>query len=81
MKQLFLHFFLLLSASVYGQSQNEVFRFNQYDSVLVQTFNDYTHELDFKTGESLDTIIYTGQAKLKTEDVTELLQRMQRKKA
>ena len=81
MKQRFLHFFLLVRSSALGQSQNTVFRFNQYDSVLVQTFNDYTHELDFKTGESFDTIIYTGQAKLKTEDVTELLQRMQQKKA
>ncbi len=79
MKQIFLHIILLLSATVYGQTNNSDYKYKNYDSIVVQTFNDYTHEVDFNTGERLGTIIITGQATIKSEDAKELNQIIRQK--
>lgn len=71
MKQLFLHLTLLLSATVFGQTSKNDYKFRNYDSVVVSTINDLTYEVDFKTGERLDAILVTGQATIKTEDAKE----------
>lgn len=71
MKQIFLHIILLLSATVFGQTSKNDYKYKNYDSVVVQTIDDQTYGVDFKTGERLDTIIITGQATIKTEDAKE----------
>jgi hypothetical protein len=72
MKQIFLHIIiLLLSATVYGQTNKDDFKYKNYDSIVVQTFDDYTHQVDLNSGERIDTIIITGQATIKTEDSKE----------
>lgn len=72
MKQLFLHIVLLYSITVYGQTNKNDYKYKDYDSIVIQTFNDYRNEVNLNTGERLDTIIITGQATLKTEDAKQL---------
>jgi len=71
MKQIFLHIILLLCTTVYGQTTKNDYKYKNYDSIVVQTFDDYTHQVDLNSGEILDTIIITGQATIKTEDAKE----------
>jgi len=71
MKQIFLYIILLLSATVCGQTRNNDYKYKNYDSVVVQTLDDQTYGVDFKTGERLDTIIITGQVTIKTKDAKE----------
>jgi len=68
MKQTFLHIILLLSATVYGQTTKNEYKYKNYDSIVVQTLDDQTFGVDFETGDRLDTIIITGQATIKSED-------------
>jgi hypothetical protein len=72
MKQMFLHIILLLCNTVYGQTNKSDYKYKIYDSIVVQTFNDYTQEIDLNTGERLDTIIITGQATIISEDAKKL---------
>lgn len=79
MKQIFLHIILLFSATVYGQTNKNDYKYKNYDSIVVQTFDDYTHQVDLISGERLDTIIITGQATIKTEDAKEFNQIIRQK--
>jgi hypothetical protein len=79
MKQIFLHIILLFSASVYGQTNKNDYKYKSYDSIVMQTFDDYTHQLDLNTAKNLDTIIITGQATIKAEDAKELHQIIRQK--
>jgi len=72
MKQIFLQIILLYTTTVFGQTNKNDYKFKNYDSIVVQTFDDYSHQVDLNTGERLDTIIITGQATIKTEDAKEL---------
>jgi hypothetical protein len=72
MKQMFLHIILLLCNTVNGQTNKSDYKYKIYDSIVVQTFNDYTQEIDLNTGERLDTIVITGQATIISEDAKKL---------
>jgi hypothetical protein len=79
MKQIFLQIILLLSATVFGQTTINDYKYKNYDSIVVQTFDDLTHQVDLISGKSLDTTIITGQATIKTEDAKEFNRRIRQK--
>ena len=79
MKQIYFHIILLISTTVYGQTTINDYKYKNYDSIVVQTFDDLTHQVDLTSGKSLDTTIITGRATIKTEDAKELNRRIRQK--
>ena len=58
-KRIFLQIILLYSTTLFSQVNKNSYAFKNYDSLVVQTFNDYTYESDFDSNRRLDTIIIT----------------------
>ena len=55
------------------------YKYKNYDSIVVQTFDDCTRQLNLNTGKSIDTIIITGRATIRLEDAKELNQIIRQK--
>lgn len=81
MKHFFSHIILLYSATLFGQTNKNDFKFNKYDSLVVQTFIDKTYEVDFNSGKRVDTIIITGQVKMNVNDAKDLFKRIRQKES
>lgn len=80
MKQIFSFIILLYNYSVIAQVDKHDYKYRNFDSVVVQTYNDNTHVSDFMTGES-GTIIITGQAAIKAEDAKTLCKLLRRRES
>lgn len=78
-KRIFLQIILLYSTTLFSQVNKNSYAFKNYDSLVVQTFNDYTYESDFDSNRRLDTIIITGQIAIFSEDAKSFSKRVKQK--
>lgn len=79
MKHFYIIFFLIFCHNLSAQIDKTDYKFKEFDSIVIQTFNDYTFEVDFNTGKRLDTIIVTGNVIITREDAEELNKRLNQK--
>lgn len=79
MKHFFVYFFLIHYSVLFAQDFKSEYSFKKFDSIVIQTFNDYTYEINFNTGKNIDTIIVTGNVVITAEDAEELNKRLNQK--
>ncbi len=79
MKSLSILTLVIFSIAVYGQTDKSEYKYKNYDSVVVQTLIDQTHDFNINSNERTDKIFITGRARIKASDAKELNQRIKRK--
>lgn len=81
MKQILYFIIFLYSTTSSGQTSRNDFKFKGYDSLVIQTFDDYTYEIEFGGGERPIVSVIKGQATMSSEDAKEFNRRIRRKES
>lgn len=81
MKQILSFIISFYSLTFLGQTNGYDCRFKNYDSLVIQTFDDYTYEIEFGDRERPILTVIKGHATINSEDAKELNKRIRRKES